>query len=140
MAKNTRFFRSLTLLSYFGLLIWLPCWYFILSDDDKLTPLFIGLILIAPLLLPIKGLLKGSPYTHAWTNFIVMFYLMHGLTSLYTAPSEWLYALIELVFATALFIGCSFYARLRGKELGMGIKKLKHEMAEEKAFFESEAK
>ena len=36
-----------------------------------------------------------------------------------------------------LFIGCSMYARLRGRELGLGLRKLKDELADEKRAFES---
>ena len=83
-------------------------------------------------------MLKDRPYTYAWANFIVMIYLLHGLTAIYAVENEAWYAAIELLFATCMFIGCSFYARLRGKELGLGIRKLKEEMAEEKAHFEGE--
>ena len=133
---KTQHYRWLALIGYIGLLIWMPLWYFVLSEQPRLSaPLIIGLWVV-PLLLPMKGIIQGKPYTHAWANFIVMFYLLHGLTAIYTEEGERLYAVIELVFATVMFIGCAFYARLRGKELGLGIKKLKQEMAEEKQRFE----
>jgi uncharacterized membrane protein len=88
------------------------------------------------LLFPLRGLLAGKAYTHAWANFIVMIYLLHGLTAIYALSDERLYALIEIVLASAMFVGCSVYARLRGRELGTGLKKLKDVMAEEKARFE----
>jgi uncharacterized membrane protein len=87
-------------------------------------------------LLPFKGLLQGKPYTHAWTNFIVMYYLLHGLTAVYAVEGERWYALIEIVLCCGLFTGCSFYARLKGRELGLGIRKLKEELLEEKQAFE----
>lgn len=140
MANNTKLFRQMTLVSYFCLLIWMPIWSLWLSANNKLSVGFVLLVYVLPLLLPIRGLVSGKPYTHAWTNFIVMFYLIHGLTSIYAVADEWFFALVELILATALFIGCSFYARLRGRELGLGIPKLKQEMADEKAYFESDTK
>ena len=97
---------------------------------------FLAFVWTIPLLLPFKGIIEGKPYTHAWANFIVMFYIIHGLTSIYAVEHETFYALVELVFATGMFIGCSVYARMRGKELGLGIQKLKVEMANEKARYE----
>ena len=138
MTVNTQFFRRLALTGYLGLLIWVPVWHFFLSQGIEKSSLFIVLLWILPLLLPARGLFKDNTYTYAWANFIVMIYLLHGLTSVYAVENEAWYAVIELVFATFMFIGCSFYARLRGKELGLGIKKLKQEMAEEKARFEGD--
>jgi uncharacterized membrane protein len=89
-----------------------------------------------PILLPIRGLLSGKPYTHAWANFIIMYYLIHGLTAVYAVEGERLYALIEILLCCSLFTGCSAYARLRGRELGLGIRKLKDELLEEKEAFE----
>lgn len=140
MSSKTKNFRVLTLICYFGLLAWLPIWLLFLSSENLLSTGFILLIYITPLLLPFRGIIEGKPYTHAWTNFVVMFYLMHGLTSIYAVSEEWFYALVELVLATGLFVGCSFYARLRGRELGLGLPKLKEEMAEEKAHFEADTK
>lgn len=106
-----------------------------MTQTSTQSVLFTVLFWVVPLILPARGIFKGTPYTHAWANFIVMIYLLHGLTAIYAVSSEWLYALLEIVFATMMFIGCSFYARMRGKELGLGIKKLKDEMAEEKSRF-----
>ncbi|MDP5029152.1 MAG: DUF2069 domain-containing protein [Paraglaciecola sp.] len=136
MKFDTLFYRRLTLSSYFLLLVWLVIWHFFLTPDKATSTLFTVILWIVPILLPIKGLVQGKPYTHAWTNFIVMYYLLHGLTAVYAVEGERLYALVEIVLCSALFTGCSFYARLRGRELGLGIRKLKEELAEEKQAFE----
>ena len=127
MSDKTKLFRAVALFGYFGLLIWMVLWHFILIPDSPYSVLFRVLFWIVPLLLPMVGIVKGKPYTHAWANFIVMFYLLHGLTAIYSNADEWVYALIEIILATAMFIGCSFYARFRGRELGLGLKKLKSE-------------
>jgi uncharacterized membrane protein len=136
MSKTTLIFRRLALYSYFLLLAWLIIWHFLLPVDVEHSALFIRITWIVLLLLPMHGLIKGKPYTHAWANFVVMIYLIHGLTAIYALPDESLYALIEIILATGMFIGCSAFARMRGRELGLGLKKLKDEMAEEKARFE----
>ncbi len=137
MTFNTKFFRILTLTSYLLLIVWLVVWHFILTIDKPTSTLFTLLFWIMPILLPIKGLIEGKPYTHAWTNFIVMYYLLHGLTAVYAVEGERLYAFVEIILCCALFTGCSFYARMRGRELGLGIRKLKEELLEEKQAFEA---
>jgi uncharacterized membrane protein len=136
MKFDSPFYRGLTLISYFLLLAWLLIWHFYLTPDKATSTMFTLLLWIVPILLPFKGLLQGKPYTHAWTNFIVMYYLLHGLTAVYAVESERWYALIEIVLCCGLFTGCSFYARLKGRELGLGIRKLKEELLEEKQAFE----
>lgn len=136
MKLDTVFYRRLTLSSYFLLIAWLIVWHFFLTPEKTTSTLFTVLLWIVPILLPCKGLVQGKPYTHAWTNFIVMYYLMHGLTAIYVLEDERLYALIEIILCCGLFTGGSFYARLRGRELGLGIRKLKDELAEEKQAFE----
>jgi uncharacterized membrane protein len=137
MTFNSSFFRRLTLTSYLLLIVWLVVWHFVLTIDKPTSTLFTILFWIVPILLPAKGLFEGKPYTYAWTNFIVMYYLLHGLTAVYAVEGERWYALVEILLCSALFTGCSFYARIRGRELGLGIRKLKEELLEEKQAFES---
>lgn len=136
MNLSTTFFHRLAIIGYIGLLIWVPTWHFFLSQGLEKSTLFIVLLWVVPLLLPLYGIVKDRPYTFAWANFVVMIYLIHGLTSVYAVENERGYAVIEIVLATIMFIGCSVYARKRGKELGLGLKRLKDVMAEEKAKFE----
>ncbi len=137
MQLSTQFYRKLTLISYFSLLTWLVVWHFALTPDKVTSVTFTLIMWILPIVLPMKGLVAGKPYTHAWTNFVVMYYLLHGLTSVYAVDGERLYAVIEILLCVGLFIGCSMYARLRGRELGLGLRKLKDELADEKRAFES---
>lgn len=136
MTFSSTFFRKLTLTSYVLLIIWLVIWHFFLTIDKNTSTTFTLLFWIVPILLPAKGLIEGKPYTYAWTNFIVMYYLLHGLTAVYAVEGERLYALVEIILCCMLFTGCSFYARMRGRELGLGIRKLKEELLEEKQAFE----
>jgi len=96
------------------------------------NPLAKAFIWIFPLLLPAYGLIKGKPYTAAWSNFIVMIYYMHSLTIMYTDPDERYLAILEFVLANCMLFGNGIYARMQGKELGLGLDKLKVVMAEEK--------
>ena len=138
MAPDTRFFRYLALVSHTLLIVWITLWQFTFTKEHTYSPIFIALFYILPLLLPYWGVLKGKPYTHAWANFVVLLYLIHGCTVAYAVPAEFWYAIVEIVLCTGMFVGCSAFARKRGRELGLGLKKLKEEMKEEKAYFEGQ--
>jgi len=101
------------------------------------NPVAKALLWLLPLLLPAYGLFKGKPYTAAWSNFIVMIYYLHALTIVYTDPDERYLAILEFIFTTCMLFGNGIYARMKGKELGLGLPKLKEVMAEEKAHEEA---
>lgn len=123
MAPKTKQLRVLASVGYFGLLMWVVLWHFVLAESGQYSNLFLVLFWVVPLLFPMRGIIKGEAYTHAWANFVVMIYFLHGLTAIYT-ETKWWYALIEIIFATMMFIGCSYFARARGRELGLKLKKL----------------
>lgn len=102
------------------------------QEAHQSNPLAKTLLWLFPLLLPFYGLVKGKPYTAAWSNFIVMIYFLHSLTIVYTDPDERHLAVIEFILANCMLFGNGIYARMKGKELGLGLPKLKEVMAEEK--------
>lgn len=124
---TTTSLKTITLTAYFSLLILMPLWLIVLSPSQGLSPLLSLFMFTLPLLFPIKGLLQGDPYTFAWSNFIVMIYFLHSLTTLWVSPTDWLWASLELVFATIMFIAGSYYAKYRGQELGLSIRKKNNE-------------
>lgn len=131
MANKTKMFRYMALGSHLGLLIWISAWKLIFTTENQYSVIFVLLMYVLPLLLPLPGIIKAKPYTHAWANFIALYYLLHALTVAYAVSDERWYAIVELVLVTGMFTGCSVFARLRGRELGLGLKKLKEEMKEE---------
>ncbi|MCW8863612.1 MAG: DUF2069 domain-containing protein [Colwellia sp.] len=122
---STTNLRKMALFGYFSLLIYMPIWLIVLSPNSALSTTTSLLLFTLPLLFPLKGLLQGNPYTYAWSNFIVLIYFLHSLTTLWVIPEERHWALLELVFASTMFIGCSYYAKYRGQELGLSIRKAK---------------
>lgn len=115
--------NTLLILSRFGylaLVLLLGGWFIGQSVNGEYTLLF-SLLWLIPLLLPIRGVIKGNPYTYAWASFILCLYMLHGLTLLYVTTDA--FALIEVLLIGVLLITFPFYARLRGRELGLGLKK-----------------
>ncbi len=119
--------RKIALFGYFSLLIFMPLWLLLLSPSASLSTSTTLILFTLPLLFPLKGLLQGNPYTYAWANFIVLIYFLHSLTTLWVLPSDRLWATLELIFASLMFLGCSYYAKYKGQELGLSIRKTKEE-------------
>ncbi|KEK27910.1 DUF2069 domain-containing protein [Shewanella xiamenensis] len=113
---------TLSRLGYLALVLLLGGWFIGQGINGKYTLLF-SLLWIVPLLLPIKGILKGNPYTYAWASFILCLYMLHALTLLYVTTDALAFAIIEVLLIGALLVAFPFYARIRGRELGLGLKK-----------------
>lgn len=130
------FTRYLALFSYLALMLWVLSWHGFISPHPDLNPIAVTIGWCIPLLLPFIGIVKGKPYTHAWANFILMFYFLHSLTILYIDNGERLLAAIELVLTSINFIGNILYARHKGKALGLKLIRLSEVEKQEKAKFE----
>ncbi|MFC3121783.1 DUF2069 domain-containing protein [Agaribacter flavus] len=137
MSSKVKRYRILALSCHLLLIAWMSIWYLLLGTTEQYSLVFKILIYIAPLLLPLPGMLSAKPYTHAWACFIILLYVLHGITVIYAEPQFIWHAAFELVLATGMFVGCSVFARLRGQELGTGLKKLSVVMKEEKERFET---
>lgn len=120
MTSNTLFILSR--LGYFALVLLLGGWFVGQGISGEYTLLF-SLLWIVPLLLPAKGVFQGNPYTYAWASFILCLYMLHGLTLLYVTNDAFAFALIEVLLIGVLLIAFPFYARIHGRELGLGLKK-----------------
>ena len=128
--QKTQFFstptlKKIALTGYFSLLFFMPLWLIYLNPSQGLSPILSLCIFTLPLLFPFKGLVTGNPYTYAWSSFIVMIYFLHSLTTLWVSPEDLIWASLELTFATMMFLGGTYYAKYRGQELGLSIRKRK---------------
>ncbi|MDR8523975.1 MULTISPECIES: DUF2069 domain-containing protein [Shewanella] len=122
MSSTTLF--KLCRAGYVALVMMLGTWFIQQGLNGEYSMLF-SLLWIVPLLLPLKGILTGKPYTYAWASFILCLYMLHALTLVYVTETDTLFAVAETLLIGALLIGFPFYARIRGRELGLGLKKKK---------------
>lgn len=113
---------TLSRLGYLALVLLLGGWFIGQGINGEYTLLF-SLLWLVPLLLPVPGILKGNPYTYAWASFILCLYMLHALTLLYVTTDALAFAIIEVLLIGALLVAFPFYARIRGRELGLGLKK-----------------
>ena len=122
---STQTYKKIALTGYFSLLVLMPAWLLIFNPSDGLSPLLSAVMFVVPLLFPLKGIIQGNPYTFAWANFIVMLYFLHSLTTLWVSESDIIWASLELMFASMMFYGGTYYAKFRGQELGLSLRKHK---------------
>lgn len=122
---STPTLKKITLASYFSLLFFMPTWLIFINPTEGFSPLLTLAMFTLPLLFPLRGLIKGNPYTYAWSNFVIMIYFLHSLTTLWVVPEDTLWASIELLLCSTMFIAGSYYAKYRGQELGLSIRKKK---------------
>jgi len=76
-----------------------------------------GLLLVVPLLFPLHGLIKGKPYTHAWSSFLVLGYFTHGVVEAWSNDTVRLWASLEIVSSVVTYSGVILYARLQSRWL-----------------------
>jgi len=116
---------------YFALLLIIPLWHLWLSPPGLgLSPWLVTAIWFLPLMFPLKGIIQGNPYTFAWCGFLALLYIMHAVVIIYSAYLDGLYievtmACLELIFATIFLMGNIYFAKYRGQELGLSIRKKK---------------
>lgn len=126
LSAQTSRYLKLGRLGFWGLWLLQPLWILWLAPPQLGNAYVLLALLWLPLWLPMYGIIKGHAYTMAWANFIVMIYFIHSLTNLWVSNGmQQTLAIIELVLASLMFVGCTYYARNRGQELGLKIPKLK---------------
>lgn len=110
-AGRIRLARWLTLGGLFGLMALLLNWFTWLAPSETAPVALLLIVMVAPLLLPMRGLLHGRRYTHAWSGFLSLPYFLLGVDVAFNDAAERLYGLLEIGFALALFVGCTLYLR-----------------------------
>lgn len=123
---STLFFQRLAQSGYFGLLVLVPLWHLYLSPPVlDINPWLIALIWLIPLLFPLKGIIQGNPYTYAWSGFISLIYIMHACVIIMVNDQERWLAGIELLLGSVFLAGNIYFAKYKGQELGLSIRKKK---------------
>lgn len=112
-----QFFKHLALASYFGLMITLIIWITLGEHSDNYPTSAFLIIALVPLLFPLRGLLHGKPYTHAWTTFLMLLYFTHGIGEVYSAGGVHLYASLEILFSFTTFVASITFIKLNAKRM-----------------------
>jgi len=136
MASFVKKLKLVGLTGYVGLILYYPPLFLFLSPDVN-SLAYISLCLFwLPMTLALKGLFQGNPFTYAWSNFVIMWCYLHGLTALWTFEGNKWFIYLEVLLLTMAFIGNTYFARYRGRELGLALPKIKELKESERKMFE----
>lgn len=113
--KLVQTLRIISLISFFGLMVSLLIWILIAEHSENFPVAAWLIIGVMPLLFPMRGILYGKTYTHAWASFLMLFYIAHGIGELYSRDALIWYPLFELIFSSIFFIAANLYVRVSAK-------------------------
>ena len=112
---NPRYLYYTALVGYFGLFLLLMAWNTVLAPSVYFPVSLVLIVMITPLLLPLRGLLNAKPKSCAWAAYVSLLYFIHGSVESFVSADQRLLAILEVIFSLLLFFGASFYLRLRKK-------------------------
>ena len=103
--------RWLTLFGYFGLMIGLYAWHLLINQTEAHFISIVILTQLGPLMFPLRGLLSGKIYTHAWSIYLAIFYFIVGIW--YSGASDTLmFGLYVTAFSLLFLVGTVLYTRI----------------------------
>lgn len=106
--------RNLTLVGLAGLIALIVVWNTVLAKVQY-VPLWLELlVLLAPLLALLPGVMKGVPKTHVYAVLVSLLYLMLGIW-VAIDPQERVYGYALIVLSTCLYAGAFMTAKILGK-------------------------
>lgn len=114
--RNSQYYYNLALFAYFALFILLMAWNTVLVPSTTIPVAMVLLAMVTPLLLPLRGFLRGHSRSCTWLSYISLIYFIHGVVESYANLAERWYAVIEVVLALTLFFGTIFYVRFGNKD------------------------
>ena len=106
-----RFLHALTLCGYFGTMALLIAWYGWLAPSTHFPTALVLMVMLVPLLFPLRGLLHGRKYTFAWSCFLALLYFTHGVMEAYSSEVTRHLGLFEVVFTSLWFVAAMVYIR-----------------------------
>ena len=76
----------------------------------------VGLLLIVPLLAPLRGLWRGERYTYAWSSMLIVFYCAGFLAEAYMRRSMMWPLRAAAIVAALEFVSLILFVRLQARE------------------------
>ncbi len=110
--KKLRFSQNLALTGYFSLLIILMINIVWLIPSRHFPTALVMIVIVSPLLLPMRGLLNDNLYTYQWAHFLTLAYFAHGISEFSAYPEAWYAGLFEAIASVMMYLGCVMYAQI----------------------------
>lgn len=86
---------------------------------------------VFPLLLPLRGVLKGRVYTMQWAAMLILLYFMEGVVRAYSDPVPMSVAMawVEIILSAAFYFSAVFYVRPAKRAAKAKKREARHEAA-----------
>ncbi len=105
--------RSVSLLCYLGLIAWVMAWIMFLGEVAREHISLLLLLLVPPLLIPLRGVLHGRGRALIWGTLVSLPYAVHGGMVTWTDPAQRWLGLIEATLSLGYLISASLFIRWR---------------------------
>lgn len=110
-----RLARLLALGSYLGLIAFGMAWSIRLGGLPK-SQISFSLLMYAPLLVPLRGILHERDKALVWGTLVALIYLVHGGMTAWADPGHRLWGLLELLLSIVYIGAASFFIRWRARQ------------------------
>lgn len=105
----------MALVGYFGLVIGIYVWHMWIEQTPDHAISIMLIIQLGPLMFPLRGLLAGKVYTHAWSMYLAIFYFVVGVW--YAGADEDIWFGMYIIANSMLFFsGTMLYTRYAGRQ------------------------
>ncbi len=92
-------------LAYLALLILQPVWHALVPTPLGAESWWLALVATGPLLFPLRGILKDNLRSMTWGGYLLVFYLVVGITEAWSNPPQRLPALLQTALVTLCIYG-----------------------------------
>lgn len=106
--------------TWLGLVILQPVWLGLLPPPAGPGSWVLAALATVPLLLPMRGVWRGSLRALTWAGYLAMLYLVIGVVEAWANPPQRLAALLQIVLVAA-FVGSALgFSRADGRSVRDG--------------------
>ena len=113
--NNIKISHWMALAGYFGLVIGIYVWHMWIEQTPDHAISLMLIIQLGPLMFPLRGLLAGKVYTHAWSMYLAIFYFVVGVW--YAGADEDIWFGMYIIANSMLFFsGTMLYTRYAGRQ------------------------
>jgi uncharacterized membrane protein len=113
--KLLMLWRTLAIVGLLGLIFWVILWNGWLTPVQRVPRWLELLLLLAPLMFLVRGILHGRIATHVHAVLISLLYATLGAWYAVAPPEQW-YGYLLLAFSVCLYAGGFMTAKVLGKQ------------------------
>ena len=106
--------RWITLAGYFGLVIGIYVWHMWIRQTPDHAISIMLIVQLGPLMFPLRGLLAGRVYTHAWSMYLAIAYFVVGVWYAGADEDMW-FGMYVIACSMLFFAGTVFYTRFASR-------------------------